>query len=232
MNNKLSIKLWAEDDRPREKLLQKGASVLSDAELVAILIGSGNRDETAVELAKRILGSASNNLVELSRYGINDLTGKFKGIGDAKAISILAALELGKRMRTSEALEKPQILTSKLAFELLSENLSFLSYEEFWILLLNQSNKLIKKVCISEGGVAFSSVCIKKVFHVALEQKASAIILAHNHPSGNLLPGSEDKLLTQKLISAGKLLDIRVLDHIIISNNDYYSLADNEIIQF
>lgn len=227
----IPITSWAEDDRPREKLASKGAGSLSDAELIAILIGSGNREETAVELSKRILNSAKNNLVELSRYQIPDFLGKFKGIGDAKAITIIAALELGKRIRSSEALEKPSITNSHDSFQILSENLCFRSYEEFWIILVNQSNKYIKKMCISEGGLSFSAVCTKKMFAVAIEYKATGIILAHNHPSGNLKPSTEDISLTKKLIEAGKILDIRILDHLIIGDNDYLSFADQGLLE-
>ncbi len=226
----IPITLWAEEDRPREKLEQKGAAALSDAELVAILIGTGNKNETAVELSKRILNEARNNLVELSRYTINDLTSQFKGIGDAKAISILAALELGLRMRGSQALEKPKVITSHDAFLLISENLSLIPYENFWVLLLNHANKFIKKVCISEGGLSFSTVCTKKIFSAAIENKATGIILAHNHPSGQLYPSKEDILITQKLKEAGVLLDVRILDHLIISDNLYFSFADEGIL--
>lgn len=225
-NSKLNgIKSWAEDDRPREKLLLKGRSALSDAELIAILIGSGNSKETAVEVARNILGDVNMNLVELGKLSVNDLM-KHKGIGEAKAITIVAALELGNRRRESEAVQREKIITSKDAFEIFSRELSDKPNEEFWILLLNRANKIIGRQRISEGGVAGTVVDAKKVFKPAIENFASSIILGHNHPSGNMKPSNEDISLTKKLSQAGSNLDVKVLDHIIVTDNGYFSFAD------
>lgn len=225
MDEKLSISQWAEDDKPREKLLLKGKHSLSDAELIAILIGSGSRDETAVDLSKRILNSVENNLVELSKMSVIDLC-KFKGIGDAKAITIIAALELGRRRRESEVIQKKKITSSKDAYEILQTVLSDVYHEEFWILLLNRANQVMSKVCISEGGTSATVVDPKKIFKTALENNAVAIVLGHNHPSGNLKPSEEDMKITKKIIEAGKFLEISVLDHLIIGENAYFSFAD------
>lgn len=225
-NSKLNgIKSWAEDDRPREKLMLKGRSALSDAELIAILIGSGNSKETAVEVARNILGDVNMNLVELGKLSVNDLM-KHKGIGEAKAITIVAALELGNRRRESEAVQREKIITSKDAFEIFSRELSDKPNEEFWIILLNRANKIIGRQRISEGGVAGTVVDAKKVFKPAIENFASSIILGHNHPSGNMKPSNEDISLTKKLSQAGSNLDVKVLDHIIVTDNGYFSFAD------
>ena len=228
-NHNISIKHWAEDDRPREKLILKGKAALSDAELIAILIGSGNRNETAVDLSKRILNSTQNNLLSLSKLNLKELQ-LFKGIGEAKAISIIAALELGKRRRESEALEKPKIATSRDAFEIIQSVLSDLRYEEFWVILLNRSNKVIGKFQVSDGGVAGTVVDPKKLFKLALENNTSYVILSHNHPSGNLKPSEADILLTRKLIEAGKLLELPILDHIIMGEEKYLSFADEGLL--
>jgi len=223
---KIPIRQWSEDDRPREKMMLKGKGQLSKAELIAILIGSGNQDESAVELSKRILSSVDNNLAELSRLTINELT-KFKGIGPAKAISIVAALELGRRRRADDVLiDKNKITSSQDAYNLLYADLSDKYHEEFWILLLDRANKVIRKVNISEGGLAGTVADPKKIFQLALEQHASAIILAHNHPSNNLTPSQNDIDLTRKIVRGGHNLDISILDHLIIGNDKYYSFAD------
>jgi len=224
-NNKLPIKSWAEDDRPREKLLLKGKSALSDAELIAILLGSGSRNESAVDLAKKILNDVGDNLIELSKLSISDLM-KFKGIGEAKAISIIAALEFGKRRREAEALEKKIISSSRDAFEILQKDTSDKPYEEFWILLLNRGNKVLGKACVGEGGMSGTVVDPKKIFKIAIENNAAGIILCHNHPSGSLKPSDSDIKLTRKIKEAGLNLDISVLDHIIIGEEKYYSFAD------
>jgi len=229
-NQKSTIKNWAEDDRPREKLMQKGKAALSDAELIAILIGSGNTEESAVELSKRILKSANDNLIELSKLSINDLVKHFKGIGEAKAISIIAALELGKRRRSAEVLEKRKINSSKDAFELMYTMVADCLYEEFWIILLNKANKLIKYHNISEGGVSGTVADPKKIFKIALENNATSLILCHNHPSGNLKPSDADVKLTKKMKEAGLFLEILVVDHIIIGDEKYYSFADEGIL--
>lgn len=221
----IPIHEWAEDDRPREKLLLKGKHSLSDAELIAILMGSGSKSESAVDLAKRILKSSKDNLIELSKLGVKDLT-KFKGVGEAKAISIIAALELGKRRRMEEALEKKKIGSSIDVFEYFSGILSDSTYEAFYILLLNRANKIIREIQISEGGLSGTVADPKKIFKLALEQNAAAIILCHNHPSGNIKPSDADIKLTYKLKSAGEMLDLPVIDHIILGEENYYSFAD------
>ncbi len=227
--NNISIKNWDENDRPREKFILKGKNTLSDAELVAILIRSGNKKETAIDLAKRILNYVHNNLIELSKLTINDLT-KFNGIGQAKAVTILAALELGRRRREAEAVKRSKITSSKDIFEIFQSNISDIQYEEFWMLCLNKANKILKKICISKGGTSATAVDPKKIFKLALDNNSSYIILCHNHPSGNIQPSNEDIKLTKKLKEAGNSLDLPVLDHIIIGDEKYYSFADQGII--
>ena len=221
----LSIKAWAEEDRPREKFALKGKLSLSDAELIAILIGSGNTEESAVELSKRILSSVGNNLNELGKTELAELM-KFKGIGEAKAITIAAALELGRRRKMTEVIKNPKITSSNDVFEIMEPIVADLKHEEFWVLILNQANKVIHKTKISSGGVSSTVADSKLIFKPALEKLGSSIILCHNHPSGNLKPSAADIQLTKKNVEAGKLLDIRVLDHIIVANNKYYSFAD------
>ena len=228
-HNKSVITEWAEEDRPREKLLLKGKSALSNAELIAILIGSGNRNETAVDLSKRILSEIGDNLHNLARLSLSDLQ-KFNGIGEAKAICIQAALELGARKRTSEAEKRKKISASSDVNELFQEDLSSLQYEEFHVLLLNQANMILKKQLISKGGISSSIADPKLIFEAALSAKASALILVHNHPSGNLKPSKQDIAITSKLKSAGQVLDLPVLDHIIIAETGYYSFADEGIL--
>ena len=223
-----NIKQWAEDDRPREKLLIKGKAALSDAELLAILLRSGTPKETAVDIAKNILSEVSNNLLELSKLTVTELM-KFNGIGDAKALSIIAALELGKRCRVSEVAVKMKISGSRDVFEYFQNNLADNQYEEFWVLLLNRANKIIRKISISEGGIAGTVADPKKIFKAALENNASSIILCHNHPSGNIKPSEADIKLTKKLKDAGLMLDISVLDHIIVGDNTYFSFADENL---
>ena len=225
----ISIKDWAHDDRPREKLVIKGKGALSDAELVAILIASGNRDESAVELSKRILQSLGNNLNRLAKLSVNDLI-KFKGIGEAKAISIIASLELGRRRRTADVLEKAKIGGSKDAFQILQLKLEDLPHEEFWVMLLNRANKVIDTKLVGRGGVSSTVVDSKVIFSFALESLASGIILGHNHPSGNLKPSNSDIRLTKKIVDAGKIMEVPVLDHIIVGDNDYFSFADEGLI--
>jgi DNA repair protein RadC len=224
-NSKISIKDWAEDDQPREKLLYKGPAALSNAELIAILIGSGNIDESAVALSKRIMNEVNDNLAELSRLTISDLQ-RYKGIGEAKAITIAAALELGRRRSTSLLNEKPQLKDSKTAFILLQKELGDLNYENFCILLLNRANKVLRAVKISDGGITGTVVDPRKVFKIALDNNATSIILGHNHPSGQLTPSDADIALTRKLKAAGDMLDLPVLDHLIIGDGNYYSFAD------
>lgn len=222
----ISIKYWAEDDKPREKLMLKGRTALSDAELIAILINSGNTKETAVELAKRILRSCKDNLVELSKLTVNDLC-KFNGIGPAKAISIVAALELGRRRRESEAVQLLKISSSKDVYDFFHSSVADESYEQFWILLLNRANKVIEKYCISEGGLTGTVADPRKIFKRALEKNAVALIICHNHPSGNIQPSDADIKLTKKIKNGGEIMDIQLLDHIIIGNEKYYSFADD-----
>jgi len=226
---KPSIRNWAEDERPREKLLLKGKNVLSDAELLAILIGSGNNEESAVDLCKRILASVEGNLVELSKMNVKELS-EFKGIGEAKALSIIAALELGRRRRAAEPLQKQGITSSHDAYDIVQSLIGDSHYEQFWILLLNRANKVIRKINISDGGMAGTVADPKRIFKISLENNAASIILAHNHPSGNLKPSDEDIKLTRKLKQAGELLDISILDHIIAGDNGYFSFADEGMI--
>jgi len=226
MEFKASIKEWDDADRPREKLLTKGKQALSDAELIAILIGSGNRNESAVALAKRILQSAQNNLPELSKMSIAELM-KFKGIGEAKAISIVAAMELGRRRRGAEVLERKKIGSSRDVFEIFQADMADSQYEEFWILLLNRANKIMKKVKISDGGVSGTVADPKRIFRAALDNMASSIILSHNHPSGNITPSNADVALTRKIVKGADYFDMVVLDHIIIGDGNFYSFADN-----
>ncbi|WP_370090100.1 DNA repair protein RadC [Ekhidna sp.] len=228
-DNRLTIKRWAEEDRPREKLLLKGKAALSEAELIAILIGSGNRDQTAVELSQYILNQCENDLSNLARLSVKDLQ-KFKGIGEAKAISIVAALEIGRRRKNSEPLKKVKIGSSKDAFHLLHGDFMDLNHEEFWLLLLKRNNEVIKKEMLSRGGVSGTVVDAKIIFKRALEETASGLILAHNHPSGNLKPSQEDINLTKRIKDAGKSLDITVLDHLIITDQGFFSFADENML--
>ncbi|MCB0456947.1 MAG: DNA repair protein RadC [Flavobacteriaceae bacterium] len=224
-----SIKSWNEDDRPREKLLLKGKTALSDAELIAILIGSGSRNESAVSLSQRILASVENNLNELGKLSIQDLM-KFKGIGEAKAITIAAALELGRRRRGEEALQKKKITSSVSVFELMQPIIGELAHEEFWIVYLNNSNKVLQTMQLSKGGITGTVVDSRLAFKNALQLGAVAVILAHNHPSGTLKPSQADIQLTKKLKTAGESLDIKVLDHLIVTEKAYFSFADEQML--
>ena len=220
-----SIKAWAEADRPREKMLNQGRHTLSDSELLAVLIRSGTREETAVELSRRILAGVGNDLTRLSRLSVTELS-EFKGMGNVKALTVMAALELGRRRRLAEAGKTTKIGSSKDVAALFSPDLADLNYEEFWILLLNRANKVIAKHQVSKGGVTGTVVDPKMVFKKAVDCMASGIILCHNHPSGNLTPSDADLSLTRKMVDAGRLLDIQVLDHLIIAGEKYYSFAD------
>lgn len=223
--NKLGIKSWAEEDRPREKLMEKGRHVLTEAELIAILIGSGSRDETAVELSKRILASVGNNLNDLGKLGVGELV-KFKGIGEAKAISVMAAMELGRRRKETEVVKRDKISVSKDVFDIMKPILIDLPHEEFWLLILNRANLVIKKVLISRGGVSGTVVDTKIIFKSAVENYACSIIICHNHPSGNLKPSEADIRITKNIKEAGKLMEIPLLDHLIITENGFYSFSD------
>ncbi|MBG7613533.1 DNA repair protein RadC [Polaribacter sp. BAL334] len=226
---KLSIKSWALDDRPREKLVAKGKTVLSDAELIAILIGSGNRQESAVALSQRMLQSVEGNINELAKLSIEKLM-TFKGIGEAKAVNIIAALELGKRRQLENLLEKPKITGSKDVFNLMQPIIGDLSHEEFWVLFLNNSNKVLAKHQVSKGGMTATVVDVRLLFKQALELFSVAIIVCHNHPSGKLKPSDADLQLTQKIKNAGTTLDIKLLDHLIITEKAYFSFADEGVL--
>ena len=225
----MSIKSLAEDDRPREKFLLKGKSAVSDSELLAIIMGSGNREESAVELARRILNSVENNWHRLSLLSIKDLT-KFKGVGEAKAISIATALEIGNRRSQQEVIERQLISSSKDAFDILQPHLSDLSTEEFWAIFLNHQNKILYKTCLFRGGIASSVADVRVVFKTALEHFSTQIIVAHNHPAGSLKPSKEDINITQKIKEAGKLLDIELLDHLILTQNKFFSFKDEGLL--
>ncbi|MET0760218.1 MAG: DNA repair protein RadC [Flavobacterium sp.] len=228
-NSPFPITNWAEDDKPREKLMLKGKSALSDAELIAILIGSGSPNESAVELSKRILASIDNNLNALGKLSIQQLI-TFKGIGEAKAISIVAAMELGRRRRGEDALELLKITSSKMIFEMMQPIIGELPHEEFWIVYLNNSNKVISKSQLSKGGITGTLVDVRLVFKTALEMGATSVILCHNHPSGALTASDADKQITKKLKLAGESLDIKVLDHLIVTERNYFSFADEGIL--
>ncbi len=221
----VTIKQWAEEDRPREKLMLKGRHALSDAELIAILIGSGTHEMSAVEIAKEILEGARDNLMELGKLTVQDLT-KYRGVGPARAIAIAAALELGRRRNESVPPGKSFIRKSQDAFAVLNTVMQDKPYEEFWILLLNRANGLIRKECISEGGISGTVVDPKKIFKVALDYHATGIILGHNHPSGNTKPSESDIRITNKIVEAGKLLEVSVLDHIIVTDREFFSFSD------
>lgn len=227
--NNLNIKAWAEEDRPREKLLLKGKSTLSHAELLAILIGSGSKNETAVELCKHILNSVSNNLNQLAKLSIADLT-KFKGMGEAKSIAVIAALELGRRRKEEDSLKREKVITSKDAFSIFYPDTVDLPHEEFWVLFLNRANFVINKTNISKGGVAGTIVDIKLIFKQAIEQLACSVVVCHNHPSGNLKPSDADIKLTKQLKETGRILEIPIIDHLIIADNSYFSFADEGIL--
>lgn len=229
LSQKLCIKHWAEEDRPREKLLLKGKSALSDAELLAIIIGSGNSEQSAVELAKYILAECNNDLEIVSKLSIKKLM-QFKGIGEAKGIAIIASLELARRIIIQPVREIEQIKCSKDIYNLFYVELANLEIEEFWLLTLAKNNKVIDKHKISVGGVAQTLVDAKIVFNKALYDLSSHIVLIHNHPSGNKQPSEQDIQLTQKLTKAAQLLDIHVLDHLIITKQDYFSFSDNNLL--
>ncbi len=226
---KFSIKNWSKEDRPREKLLLKGTSSLSPAELLAILIGSGNKDESAVDLSKRILRLANDNLNELAKFDIDTLK-KIKGIGEAKAVTIVAALELGRRRNAEKAIEQETIVSSKQAFEYLQSIIGDLTHEESHFLTLNQASKIIAHHKTSQGGMAGTVMDPRLILKQAIMDGASKIILAHNHPSGNLQPSEADKIITNKIKESAKLMDIALLDHLIITQQSYFSFADEGLL--
>jgi DNA repair protein RadC len=223
--NKIGIKSWAEEDRPREKLSTQGRRALTDAELIAILIGSGSRNETAVELSKRILHHYDNDLNKLGKASINELS-NFKGIGEAKAISIIAALEIGRRRNEFETKTPDVVVSSKNAYNIMRRHFLDLRHEEFWILLTSRSQNVLAKELVSKGGLSETSVDLKIIFGMALQHQASNIFLMHNHPSGSLKPSHQDITLTKRIADAGRILDIKILDHLIITDKGYYSFAD------
>lgn len=225
----LPINKWAEEDRPREKLIIKGKAALSDAELIAILIGSGTRELSAVELSKLILVSQESDLNNLAKLTITDLQ-KFNGIGEAKAISIISALELGRRRKDTEPQKKAKITCADDVYDILKPVMLDLDHEEFWVIYCNRANKVIRKELVSSGGVSGTIVDIKIIFKKAIDELASSIILAHNHPSGNLKPSQADLNLTKKLKEAGKLMEIPVLDHVIFTDHGYFSFADESLL--
>lgn len=224
----MKIKEWAIEDRPREKMMARGIEALTDAELLAILIGSGNSEETAVQLCMKILADYNNDLNLFGKITLRELTTKaYKGIGEAKAITILSAIELGRRRESSEITKRMQVSSSKDVYSFFKPHMADLPHEEFWVLFLNHSNKVIRKKRISQGGIAETSADIRMILKDALQLLTCSMILCHNHPSGNNKPSSADEAFTRKITEAAKLMDIRVLDHIIVCEDSYYSFADN-----
>ncbi|MFV0366044.1 MAG: RadC family protein [Mangrovibacterium sp.] len=228
-DHKLSIKDWAIADRPREKLAEQGSRALSDAELLAIILGSGSTKESAVELARRILASIDNNLVELGRCDKSQLQ-KFKGVGEAKAINIMAMCELARRRKEQDVLERSVITTSRHVADIFRPILEDLPHEEFWVMILSQANKVMGKQRISSGGITGTVADVRLILKYALENMASGIILCHNHPSGTMTASLEDKKITQKIKQAASIMDIRLLDHIIIAHQKYLSFGDEGIL--
>ena len=225
----MSIKFLAEDDRPREKFLLKGKTSLSDSELLAIILGSGNNEDSAVELARKILASVENNWQNLSKLSIKDLM-KFKGIGEAKAISVAATLEIGRRKASQETPEKTSISSARDSYNVFSQHLSDLRTEEFWAIFLNQKNQIVYKTQISKGGISGTLVDVRVLFRIALEHFATSIIVAHNHPSGSLKPSLEDIQITKNIKNAGEILNVTLLDHLIIGDNSFLSFAEESLL--
>ncbi|MBR8535006.1 DNA repair protein RadC [Carboxylicivirga sediminis] len=226
----LSIKEWALEDRPREKLISKGLASLSDAELLAILIGSGSARESAVELSKKILRDCKNNLHTLGKKSVNDLKTGYHGIGEAKAISIVASLELGRRRKLQETETRPKISCSKDVSNIFQPILGDIHHEEFWVLMLNRSNQVIAKNKVSQGGLSGTVIDVRLILKSAIDHLASSIVLCHNHPSGNVQPSDADTKVTKKMSEAGRIMDIPVLDHIIVTDGSYFSYADEGMI--
>ena len=225
----MSIKFLAEDDRPREKFLLKGKSALSDSELLAIILGSGNNEDSAVELARKILASVDYNWQKLSKLSIKDLM-KFKGIGEAKAISVAAALEIGRRKAAQEIPEKEKVTSVNDLYKIFSQYLSDLQTEEFWAIFLNQKNHVIYKTQISKGGISGTLVDVRVIFRIAIEHFATSVAVAHNHPTGNLTPSQPDISITRRIKEAGDLLDIKLLDHLIIGENSFFSFSEQGLL--
>ena len=224
-HSRLTIPQWSEADRPREKMMQKGAEALSDAELLGILIGSGNTEESAVALMQRILAAAGNDLNTLGKWEVRDFA-RFKGMGPAKSITVMAALELGKRRKLQERRGRAVIRSSQDIYELFHPLLCDLPTEEFWVLLLNQAARVIDKVRISRGGIDQTTADVRAILREALLQRATQIVLVHNHPSGNVQPSAEDRRLTQQVQQAARVMNIRVLDHLVVTDGRYYSFND------
>lgn len=227
--NKLTINQWAAEDRPREKMMMKGAEALSDAELLAILIGSGNTEESAVSLMQRTLAACGNDLNQLAKWEIHDFS-QFKGLGPAKSITIMAALELGKRRKLQERTERAVIQSSKDVYELFHPHLCDLAQEEFWVLLLNQAARVIDKVRISRGGIDQTTADVRSILREALLQRATQIALVHNHPSGNPRPSTDDRQLTQLVQKGAQTMNIRLIDHVIVTDGKYYSFTDEGVL--
>lgn len=227
---KLTITQLSAEDRPREKMMMHGVRALSNAELLAILIGSGNTEETAIELSRRILRAANNSLNQLGKYGIKELTAPFKGIGEAKAITIIAAMELGRRRREEEPTERPVIRSSRDAYDYMKQRLCDLPHEEFWALYLNRAGRVIEAMMVSRGGTASTVVDSKIVMKAALQNLASSIVLLHNHPSENCMPSADDEAITRRIKEAAALFDIHIADHIIVCGRRYFSFMDNDLI--
>lgn len=226
MRQNQSIKCWAEDDRPREKLVLKGKAALSDAELLAVVLGSGSRNQSAVELAQELLRHAENDLAQFSKLSIHDLK-KFKGVGEAKAVGVIAALELGRRRKETEAKSKVKITSSQIIYDYMRSHLLDLQHEEFYAVLLNRANEIIRCKQISIGGLSGTVADGKVIFKAALDFGAHALILVHNHPSGQLKPSDADRNLTKKMVEFGKYIELPILDHLIFTDNGYFSFADN-----
>jgi DNA repair protein RadC len=229
MRNHLSIKSWAEDDRPREKMLSKGRSALSDSELLAILIATGSAKKSALDLAKECLTLASNDLAKLSRLTVSELC-KINGIGPAKAITLVASLELGRRRKEKAVEKKLKIISSQIVYDHMRQYLQDLSHEEFYAILLNRANEEIRTVQISSGGLSGTVADGKMIFKAAIENSAHGLILVHNHPSGQLFPSDSDKSLTRKMVQFGSFIDLPILDHLIFADNGYFSFADQGIL--
>ncbi len=227
--NKLNINQWAEEDRPREKMMHKGAEALSDAELLAILIGSGNTEESAVALMQRVLAACDNDLNRLGKWEVRDFSG-FKGMGPAKSITVMAALELGKRRNLQQQSERTTVRSSADVYKLFHPLLCDLATEEFWVLLMNQAAKVIDKVRISRGGIDQTTADVRAILREALLQRATQIVLIHNHPSGNPIPGMEDKRLTELVQKAARTMNIHLADHVIVTDGKYYSFSDEGIL--
>lgn len=230
-NNNLTIKKWALEDRPREKLLTKGKNNLSNAELIAILLGSGTRSQSALDLARNILQENANSLNSLAQLGISDLK-QFKGIGEAKAVTIVSALELGRRRKPDDRRLKPRLMTSNETYDYMKSELQDLKHEEFWVVLLRRNHEVINKYLVSSGGVSGTLVDPKLIFKRVVDELAAAVILIHNHPSGNRRPSESDVRLTRKIQAAGKLLDVSVIDHLIFTDEGFYSFSDEKMMGY